>query len=279
MTRRAFLFGDPVAHSISPAIHNSAFEARGLDIRYEALRVPAAELPAYVNMLREADVVGTNVTLPHKEAVFALVDDVDAIARDIGAVNTVHNRGGRLWATNTDAVGFTRSLAEAGFDIRGRPALLLGAGGSARAVAEALLRTGVARLTIANRTPDRAARLASALAARHSQPILAVALEQVAAVEMPASTVVVNTTSLGLARDESPLEKNLLPAAGMVVDIIYNPPRTRLLWDAEAAGLPTLNGLGMLIHQAAAAWELWTGQSAPIGIMTEAAERALHRRP
>jgi shikimate dehydrogenase len=278
VTRRAYLFGDPVGHSLSPAIHNSAFAASGMDVRYEALRVPARELRRYVEMLREPDVVGTNVTLPHKEAVFALVDDVDQLARDIGAVNTVHNRGGTLLATNTDAVGFSRSLAEAGFDLAGRPAVMLGAGGSARAVAEALLRGAATSLVIANRTLERAERLVSELRARHGQPLEAVQLGDLTSSAIPPDAVVVNTTSVGLSGDDSPLDVSLLPTRGLVVDIIYNPPRTRLLREADAAGVKTLSGLGMLVHQAAAAWEIWTGQSAPIAVMTAAAERALHER-
>jgi shikimate dehydrogenase len=136
----------------------------------------------------------------------------------------------------------------------------------------------VASLVIANRTAERAIRLASALNERHGQPITAIDLAGISRREIADNSVVVNTTSVGLSGDASPLEASLLPSRGLVVDIIYNPPRTRLLRDADLAGIKTLSGLGMLVHQAATAWELWTGQTAPVAIMTEAAERALHQR-
>jgi shikimate dehydrogenase len=275
-TRKAFLLGSPVAHSLSPAIHNAAFSAVGLSLRYEAREVSAGALAEVVDGLRDPNTVGANVTVPHKQAVLGLVDQLDPTAEMIGAVNTIVNRSGRLWATNTDSVGFSRAIQEAGIHVRGREVLLLGAGGSARAVAHALLRDETSSLLIANRHEQRAADLAAEL--RRSYPEQAVgslALAQLNAEHLAGANVVVNTTTVGLNDDRSPLGSRRLPAGATVVDIIYNPPRTRLLRDAEQAGLLTLNGLGMLVHQAAAAWELWTGQDAPLEQMWSAARRAI----
>jgi shikimate dehydrogenase len=205
-----------------------------------------------------------------------LVDEVDEQAQAIGAINTIQNLGGRLRAGNTDAPGFARSLAEVGFTPEGASVLLLGAGGSARAVSDALLGAGARRLLIANRSSERAARLAAELGARFGKSqIESVALAALCPAGVAGCSLVVNTTTVGLDGDETPLPAELLPAAGLVVDIIYRPPRTRLLREAQRAGLPILNGLPMLVHQAAAAWELWMGRSAPLDLMRSAAQAAL----
>lgn len=276
MSQRALLLGYPVKHSISPAIHNAAFRARGLPVTYETREVPPAQLASVVAELRSDDILGANVTVPHKEAVVPFVDEIDPTAAAIGAINTIWNDGGRLRASNTDLEGFARSLDEAGIDVEDRVVLVLGAGGSARAVAEALARRSPARLIIANRHAERADRLVAALQARYPRlRLLALPLAALGPEHVCGCTLVVNTTTVGLQDDATPLPPALLPDEGAVVDIIYNPPRTRLLRDAERAGLRTLNGLPMLVHQAAAAWEQWTGQTAPLEVMFAAARAAL----
>jgi shikimate dehydrogenase len=276
LSRRAFIFGFPIGHSISPRIHNAAFAAAGLDVVYAARAVAPADLAGAVQELRSADVVGANLTVPHKEQVLGLVDEVANEVRLIGAANTIHQVDGRLLASNTDAPGFARSLVEADILVSGASAILLGAGGSARAVAQALLGAGLGRLVIANRHVARAERLAADCVERFP----AARLEHCALAELDASRLegaglVVNTTTVGLHGDETPLEVRTLAAGTAVVDIIYNPPRTRLLREAAAAGLPTLNGLPMLVHQAAIAWETWMGQPAPLDAMWTAARAAL----
>lgn len=277
--RRAFVYGYPVGHSLSPAIHNAAFRAAGLHVEYAVREVAPPALAAAVADLRAEDVLGTNVTVPHKVAVLDLVDEVDAVARTVGAANTIHNRGGRLWATNTDVGGFARSLERAHFAVEGVSALLLGAGGAARGVAYALLDGGARRLLIANRTVQRAERLAAEMGGLF--PALEVkpsGLDSLTGDELRGCDLVVNSTSLGMSEDRSPLDPSRLSPRARVIDIIYAPARTLLLRRAEAAGLRTLNGLPMLVEQAALAWEIWTGRVAPIEVMFEAAEAALRRR-
>jgi shikimate dehydrogenase len=274
--QRAFIYGTPIGHSISPAIHNAAFAAVGRDVTYEARDVAAINLTAAIHDLRQSDVIGCNITVPHKVAVLSLVDEVAEAARVIGAANTIHNRAGRLWATNTDVDGFARSLAEAGWSARGAHVLILGSGGAARAVSYALLRDGAERILLANRTPDRASRLAEHLQShfvgRRVEPM---PLADLAPRDAADCQIVVNTTTVGLHGEASPLEDWQLPAGAMVVDLIYNPPCTPLLQAAKRRGLPTLNGLAMLVYQAAEAWRIWTGQEPPIEIMACAAHSVL----
>lgn len=275
-TQLAYVLGDPIGHSISPAIHNAAFEASGIDARLAAWHVKPEELPNVVQALRAPDVLGATVTVPHKEAVLALVDEIDDDARLIGAANTIHNRGGRLWAGNTDVTGFSRSLVEAGIGVEGAQVALLGAGGAARAVAEALLRGRASRLLIANRHIDRALRLKEHFESRYPETAMeARALSDVDSRDMQGCTLLVNSTTVGMHGDETPLPAALLPRQGAVVDIIYNPPRTRLLRESGGDGLRTLSGLPMLVHQAAAAWEIWMRKPAPLEAMFAAAQAAL----
>ena len=279
MRRRAFVYGYPIGHSLSPQIHNGAFRARGLDVDYAAREVSADELPGAVADLRAEGVLGANVTVPHKVAVFDLVDEVDDVARRVGAVNTVQNRAGRLWATNTDVPGFARSLRDADITVPGRSAVVLGAGGAARAIGYALLDAGARRLLLANRTVERAERLAADLGELFPAACLVTRpLDRLAMDDLDECELLVNTTTVGMGEERSPLEAELLPRGAAGADIVYQPARTLLLRDAETAGLRTLGGLPMLVHQAAVAWELWTGQEAPLGVMFEAAEAALAER-
>lgn len=273
---RAFVLGHPISHSISPAIHNAAFELLGLPVRYGAWDVTDDELPGAVIEVRGPDVLGANVTVPHKERVIPLLDRIDPAAEVIGAVNTLYKRDGQLRGDNTDAAGFLRSVLEVGFGPRGASVLVLGAGGSARAVCHALLGAGVASIVIANRTLPRAEALARHLRSRHpAARVEPMALDGVTGSAVRDVDLLVNTTTVGMHEEASPLPAGLLPRGALMVDIIYNPPRTTLLRQAEAAGLRTLNGLPMLVYQAAAAFETWTGQSAPVAAMFAAARAAL----
>jgi shikimate dehydrogenase len=273
--KRAFLLAGTASYTVSPAMHNAAFRVLGVSARYEALALTAPELSEAVGRLRAPDCLGANVTLPHKLAALPLLDTLSEAARATGAVNTIVNRGGALEGYNTDATGFMRALREeGGYNPAGQEVVLLGAGGSARAVAYALLRSGVARLAVYNRTPERARALASALKPYGEVEVLA---EAQLRGRVRAAELLVNTTSVGLSGKQEgmlPLPKGVLPRA-MVCDIIYRPPRTKLLECATAAGLAVQNGLPMLVYQGAEALTLWTGLPAPVAAMRAAAEAAL----
>ncbi len=270
---RLGVIGDPVGHSLSPALHGAALRALGLDATYVRWHTPAAELPARVASLRAPDVLGANVTVPHKQAVMALLDTVSPLARRAGAVNTVVHRDGRLSGDNTDVAGFSLALTEARADIAGRAALVLGAGGAARAVVLALEGLAVASITVANRDPERARRLAADLA---PTPVRVVGTDATTlAGEVARCSLLVNATAAGWHADETPLPLDLLDCLGgdaVVYDLTYRD--TALLAAARARGLAAADGLGMLVHQGARALELWTGRLAPVAAMRAAAEQA-----
>lgn len=260
-------------------MHNAAFRHLGIEASYQAWDIPPAELAAAVARLREPGVYGANVTIPHKLEVMPFLDEVSKVAKTIGAVNTIVNRQGRLLGTNTDAVGFSRALGDVGVRPAGISAVMLGAGGAARAVAYALLTAGVRLLLVYNRTPARAERLARDFAALG-------AIAVVPTSELPicigAADLLVNTTSVGMVGskgDDLPLPELWLPRQGVVVDIIYRPSRTRLLREAQAAGLTIQNGLPMLVYQGAESFSLWTGEQSPARAMLEAARLVLESLP
>ena len=272
--KRAFVFSSSAGHSLSPAMHNAAFAALGLDARYEAVGLTERELPEAVAGLRADDVFGANVTIPHKVAVMLLMDELTLEAQAVGAVNTILNRGGTLVGHNTDASGFARALREdAHYDAESRDTVMLGAGGSARAVGLALLRAG-ATLGVYNRTPRKAEDLVAALERYGNVGVIRAPDLDRAVLR---ASLVVNTTSVGhetYAAAASPLRAGVLPRE-MVVDIVYRPPKTPLLRAAAAAGLETQNGLAMLVYQGAEAFTLWTGQDAPVAAMFGALREAL----
>jgi shikimate dehydrogenase len=279
MTRHAGIIGHPVAHSLSPGFQRAAFAASGLDLTYEAWDVEAAALESRIRLLSEPRWLGANVTIPHKEAVIPLLDELGGLSARIGAVNTVVNRDGRLFGFNTDGPGFVAALRnEAHFDPAGKSLLLVGAGGAARGIAFALAEERAGRIAIANRSLARAERLAADVAATGFTAIAA----------LPAGTSladydgVVNCTSIGMhggGADESLAADPATARPGaLMVDIVYAPRETPFLRRARELGLPTLGGLPMLIYQGALAFELWTGVTAPVGVMFDAAETALRAR-
>jgi shikimate dehydrogenase len=272
------IIGYPLGHSASPVFQQAAFDRLGLPFTYDRWPTPPDALSGRTASLRAQGIAGANVTVPHKEAVLPLLDEVEPQARRIGAVNTIVNRSGRLTGYNTDAPGFVRSLKEdAGFDPTRKLVLLLGAGGAARAVVFGLGEAGAAAVLIANRTADRAEALAASARSAGVQGVEAAPWGQV-----PAGVdLIVNSTSLGMrggpGEQESPLPASAIPKGALVCDLVYNPPETPLLRDARSVGARTLGGLPMLIYQGALAFELWTGRNAPVDVMFEAARRALHQ--
>jgi shikimate dehydrogenase len=251
--RLAGVIGWPVKHSRSPRLHGFWLARHEVDGAYVPLAVEPGRLEAALRGLVACGFRGANVTIPHKEAAFGLCDDVAASARRAGAVNTLVFEGGRILGSNTDGYGFLESLREQapGFDPRSGPAVLLGAGGAARAIGAALLDAGCPRLTLVNRTRDRAEALAAALGG------------PVAVAEAPPlsdAALLVNTTSLGMP-GQPPLEVDLspLPPTAIVADIVYVPLETPLLAAARARGLVAVDGLGMLLHQARPGFEAWFG--------------------
>ena len=270
---RLGLIGDPIGHSLSPAMHHAGLAALGIHATYELGPTDAAALPERVAGLRAPDVLGANGTVPHKLAVMPLLDEVTPLARRAGAVNTILHRGNHLVGDNTDVAGFATALLAACPDAANRPVLVLGAGGAARAVVLALEGLGVERITVANRNPERARRLAGDLAPTSVR--LVDAEESALRRALNRTDLLVNATSLGWRPGETPLSGELLdnlPHGALVVDLTYRD--TDLLSAARARGLRTEDGLAMLVHQGARALELWTGRPAPLAAMLAAAERA-----
>lgn len=270
-TRLAAVIGDPVRHSLSPVIHNAAFAACGLDWVYVALPVVAGEVPRALDGVRALGVEGLSVTMPHKQAVAAAVDELDDDAALLGAVNCVARAGDRLVGINTDGPGFVASLADAGFDPAGRRCAVLGAGGAAGAIILALARAGAAEVTVVNRTPARARRAAA----------LAGDTGRVASVEtVKEADLIVNATSVGMGEldpgsSAMALPGSLLRAGHVVADVVVHPLDTPLLRHARSVGATTVDGAGMLVHQAALAFERWTGRSAPVDVMSRAVRQEL----
>lgn len=254
----------PASHTRSPALHNAAFAALGIDAVFVAFDVAPESLPAAVHGARALGLRQLAVSIPHKEAIAPLLDEVDEVACRIGAVNTVIRRDGRLVGSNTDWIGAVRAI-ERVTPLAGRDVIVLGAGGTARAVVFGAIERG-ARVVVLNRAPDRAERLARELGAAGAG-----ALADLAGLRCD---VLVNATPVGLQSDASPVAADLIPRGAAVLDAVYDPPVTRLLRDAVARGARPVGGKWMLVHQAAEQVRLWTGREPPIEILAEAFDRA-----
>ena len=277
------IIGYPIGHSISPLFQQAALDRLSVPHRYRAYEVHPDSVGDFVASLRSEDALGINVTVPHKEAVMPFLDDIDDWAAEAGAVNTIVNREGRLTGYNTDGYGFLRALTDEGdLDPAGKRVLVLGAGGSARGVVQALVRAGVGRLDIANRTLARAESLAE-LAQQRNVPAGATPLDPGQLSEAAeAADLIVNCTSLGMRHgpDEtaSPLTATQIPSGSLVYDLVYNPMLTPLLQEAQLAGAKTLGGISMLVYQGAASFELWLQRPAPVSDMMDAALAAMRAR-
>ncbi|MFE4705986.1 shikimate dehydrogenase [Peribacillus simplex] len=263
------VMGDPIAHSMSPDIHNDAFEKENIEAVYHHFHVTKDGLNDAVKGMKALGIEGFNITIPHKTSIIPFLDEVDELALAIGAVNTVVNKNGRFIGYNTDGKGFFKSLCdEISGDIKAKKTLVIGAGGAARAIYFTLVKEGVKQVDIANRTKERAAQLVSDCPYdKVSKALSIIEAEE----SLSQYDLIIQTTSSGMSPelDHSPLKVDQLKAGAIVSDIIYNPLQTKLLREAGEKGAETQNGLGMFINQAALAFEIWTGIMPDTARMTD----------
>lgn len=273
--KQLFVIGDPVAHSLSPLLHQAMLDQTGTAYRYDVRTVRPEELPAFVRWAKDGGCAGFNVTMPHKEAILPLLDEVDATAASCGAVNTVCIREGRAIGHNTDGTGFLDSLAGQGFCPQGRTVLLLGAGGAAKAVGHALAAAGAGRIIVCARRLERAAALAAQLPGCGEGIVLAQdAIQQAAA----ACDLLVNATPLGMAGSPAFARLDFLqamPPHAVVYDLVYHPRRTALLEAAARQGLRTVGGIDLLIRQAVRAFTFFTGETPDTAALYDALREPL----
>ncbi len=277
MTQRVVLIGHPVAHSFSGGMQQAAFEALGIDARYELWDRRPIDLADAIAELRGDDFLGANITIPHKERVVPLLDRLTEDAQATGAVNVISREGNKLIGHNTDVEGFKSVLTKlVGRQKMPRQAVVLGAGGAARAVVYGLITDGFQRIVVFNRHLHRGEGLVRhfAKSASHMDLRAMPWHESVLEAEISKTKVLINATSIGMTPGETPIPAELLPPDLMVLDLIYNPSLTQLLKDATAARDTNVGGELMLLHQGARAFELWTGKSAPIEVMQAELDRA-----
>jgi len=270
-TRICGIIGDPIGHTMSPLMHNAAFAQMGLDYLYVPFRVKAAELGQALAGMRALHIRGLNVTIPHKVAVIPFLDKLDSLAERIGAVNTIVNDDGVLTGYNSDASGFLQALRAGGVEPAGKKVVVLGAGGASRAISFSLAERG-AHLVILNRLLefDWAEGLAAQISQAFKREVKALKLdEENLSAALAEADVLINATSVGMspAVEQTPVLDKLLKSSLVVFDIVYNPVRTRLLREAEAAGAKTISGLDMFVWQGALPFEMWTGLKAPVELM------------
>ncbi len=278
-TKLVLLLGLPLGHSISPAMHNRVFEKLGMDYCYMPVEVSPEDLGTVFAGLIKMNVGGLNVTIPHKINIISHLDELDPLARAIGAVNTIRIKDGKTKGYNTDGEGFVRSLEEkTGISVQGERFFILGCGGAVRAIAMTLASKGAGKIYLCNRTLSTAKRLAEEINEKVSD--CAQAIEQTPETIKPflqGCDILINGTQLGMHPnvDKSPIDKSLLRKDLIVSDIVYNPLMTKLLKDAQELGCTVVDGLGMLIYQGAAAFQIWTGVEPLIEDMSEVAYRLM----
>jgi len=277
-TKLYALIGDPVEHSLSPAMQNTAFQSLGLNYVYLSLRVEPEKLQQAIEGLRALNIQGFNVTIPHKVAVIKYLDEVDQHAKDIGAVNTVVNREGKLIGYNTDGAAALAVLREGDSDPMGRKVVLLGAGGAAKALAFHIA-TIASRTVIINRTEDSAVGLASSLCRRlKTESVIGRKLTRTTLQkELRDADILINATPVGMHPnvDETLVDRSLIHSNMTVFDIVYNPVETKLLREASASGARVISGVKMLVYQGALAFEIWTGRKPPVDSMLKALTEAM----
>ena len=266
MPRLAAVIGSPVRHSLSPVMHDAAFEANAVDWKFTRFELVAGGVPTALAAMPVLDIGGYAVTTPHKEAAAAAVDVIDPAAQALHSVNTVVLRDdGSTFGASTDGIGLVAWVEASGVAVAGQPIVVLGAGGAARSIVDAVGRAGAADIAIVNRTVGAAERAAAL------SPVARVAGPDA----IPDARLVINATSVGMGTHECPLDPRSLHAGHAVADIVYHPLDTALLRAARAAGAQAIDGLGMLVHQAVEQQQLWTGHRPDPSLMRSAAERAL----
>jgi shikimate dehydrogenase len=278
-TRVCGVIGNPIEHSLSPIMHNAAFEALRLDYVFLAFKVKPAQVEAAVNGMKALNIRGLNVTMPHKSTVINHLDRVDLSAQIVNSVNTILNKENLLFGFNTDGVGALKALRENGVEPKGRKVLLLGAGGAARAIAYTLAKEAD-ELAVLNRTVKQAQELAKLLEKSLNKKVVAGSLSPSDIQRnIEDSDILVNATSVGMKPkpDESPVAAKALRSNLAVMDIVYNPVETKLAKDAKAVGAQVISGVEMLIYQGAASFEIWTGKSAPVEVMRKAVLKHLQK--
>ncbi|MBN1244667.1 shikimate dehydrogenase [Candidatus Bathyarchaeota archaeon] len=272
-TRVCGVIGDPIEHTLSPPIQNAAFSHLKLDFVFLAFHVKAADLENAIRGMRGLGIHGLNVTMPHKSTVISYLDKVDSAVKFLGSANTILNRDGKLSGFSTDGVGALKALRENGAELAEKKVLLLGAGGAAKAIAFSFAQEA-GSLCILNRVPEKAAVLADALNRMFGKKIVGGALSPSAVQKnLRDADILVNATSVGMhpTVNQSLVAPQWLKPNLVVMDIVYNPVETKLAKDAKTAGAKVISGVEMLIYQGAASFEIWTGRSAPIGVMRKAA--------
>jgi len=273
------IIGDPIEHSMSPAMHNAAFEKTGIDYLYLPFRVKKEELGGAIEGMKALNIRGLNVTIPHKVDVIRFLDELDPLAEKIGAVNTIVNHDGFLKGYNTDAAGFLQALLERGIEPAGKNVVILGAGGAARAISFILVERG-SNLLMLNRTLSKAEECAARIADFFNKEAKAMELNREnLASALSKADILINTTSVGMSpnTDETPVSSDLLVPSLTVCDIVYNPIKTRLLKEVEETGAKTVGGVDMLVWQGALAFEKWTGLRAPVEVMRKVVTEALQK--
>jgi len=278
-TKICGVIGDPIGHTMSPVMQNTAFSQLGLDYVYVAFRVRDEVLGEAIGGMRGFGIAGLNVTIPHKVTVIPYLDELDPLAEKIGAVNTITNNDGVLKGYNTDAMGFLRTLLDRGVKPEGKKIVILGAGGASKAISFILAENG-ADLAILNRLEelDWAEHLASQISRTFKKEVTAQELSEAnLAAALEKADVLVNATSVGMIPNTAgtPVPARLLRPELVVFDIVYNPTETRLLKEAGQAGAETIGGLTMLAWQGALAFEMWTGHQAPVALMEKEAIKFL----
>src|SRR3990170_1629400 len=272
-TRVCGVIGDPIAHTLSPTMHNAAFNHLKLDFIFIAFRVKAAQLENAMRGMRGLGIRGLNVTMPHKNAVIKYLDKIDPTVKFLGSANTILNDDGRLLGFNTDGVGALKALRENGVELDGKKLLLLGAGGAAKAIAFSIAKE-VDELAILNRAPQKAKELAEALSVTYGKKVVGEALSpSVIQKNLQDADILINATSVGMHPhvSQSLVAPQWLKPDLTVMDIVYNPVETKLAKHAKAAGAHVISGVEMLLYQGAASFEIWTCRSAPIEVMRKAA--------
>lgn len=268
------VIGDPIAHSLSPVMHQAAINALGLNYQYIACRVLPAELGDFVDDVRRTKrLAGFNVTLPHKETILPYLDEISELASRVGAVNTVYWQGNRLCGTNTDVAGFSYALESLGKSLSRKSACVLGAGGASRAIVYALGALGFSQVAVVNRTIEKAQALVESMSPHFPDTTLIASAWQHERLDsfVATSDFIINTTSIGLAGEPYPtLPFHRAKADAVACDIIYRPLLPPFLTQANASGLQCQNGMAMFIGQGQASFQLWTGQTPPVDVMEKA---------